>query len=232
MTTGILVSVLRRRWIVVAMGLILTVVLLFRVHQDTGVYWTQTDVAFLPPVSARYPNNLEETQSGVIAMAGLVAAELNADPQPTATASAGATLAGQGVREGYLIRLPNSGGQWAQNFDRPVLDVQVIGPSEQLVRERLEALVRRIMKTLHDLQANDGVARGAYVTTMAAPTEVQVFHLNGQPTRAAGVTAVLGTIATVLAAVGIDRLQAGARRRRSLRLPWSDARPERSPGSG
>ena len=40
--------------------------------------------------------------------------------------------------------MPNSGGQWARNFDRPVLNVQVIGPDEAQVRARLESVVAEI----------------------------------------------------------------------------------------
>ncbi len=110
MTIMILGQVLARRWYVVVIGLLVTTTGVAFVNGRTGVYWAQTDVVFLAPKSDRYPNSINQTSGSVIAMAGLVANQLDGNDERSATSSAGATLAGSGVREGIQVRVPNSGG--------------------------------------------------------------------------------------------------------------------------
>ena len=206
MTTGLLLATVARRWYVALLGLCLTLAACLAVHQNTGLYWTQVDVVFLAPKSARYPNNIESTSASLIATAGLVGAELNKGREVPATSSAGATLAGMGVKDGYLIRVPNSGGQWALNYDRPVLDVQVISPDRDQVTARLDELVRRIDAELFRLQATDGVRSTDYITTTSAPRGTQIFYLNGKPLRATVATLLLGVAGTALACLAVDAL--------------------------
>ena len=233
MTTGLLVMLLRRRWYVVLICLCLTAGAMVGVHQRAGLYWAQVDVVFLAPKSPDFPNTIQQTTGSVIAMAGLVEAELNKGTPMPATASAGATLAGQGVRDGYLIRVPSTGGQWAPNFDRPVIDLQVIGPDLEVVQRRLADLVGRIRRTLETLQVQDGARRSEFITTATAPTEAQVIYLDGKPTRALGLTLLLGLTGAVVAAVSFDSW-ALRRRRRSRGSPRSggpdDGPTSRTPG--
>jgi hypothetical protein len=204
MTTERLFRILLRRWYVVVLGVALVGAVAVRVHQTTGLYWSQVDVVFTAPPSPENPNNIKADAHGLTSIAGMVAAELNRESNTPMTSSAGATLAGQGVRQGFQIRLPNSGGQWATNFDRPVLDVQVIGPDAETVREQMVQQVARIDQVLDELQDEDAVASNARVSTLSAPTSAQVFYLDGSPTRAAVMAGILGLWLTVLSAVLLD----------------------------
>ena len=76
MTTRLLLVILARRWAVALVGLVLTMGALVHVEQSHGLYWSQVDVVFLAPASARTPNRIEETTGSVIALAGVVATEL------------------------------------------------------------------------------------------------------------------------------------------------------------
>ena len=212
MTTGLILATMWRRWYVMLLGLLLTAGALVVVHDKPPVYWTQVDVVFYAPQSARYPNAIAQTSNSVIVMAGLVGAELNKGVRVPLTSSAGTTLAGQGVRDGYMIRQPNSGGQWAVNFDRAVLDVQVIGPGAGQVRRRLDTIVGRIQTKLSSMQAESGASRRDFITARPAPAVPQIFKLDGNPARALVVTGLLGLAASVLAAVAFDGI---ARRRRA-----------------
>lgn len=215
-------AALRRRWYVVGAGLAATATLALHVHTQPGTYWAQTDLVFLQPQSARYPNSIEETSNSVIATAGLVAATIEgADARPT-TASSGTTLAGEGIKQGYAIRLPDSGGQWAHNFARPILDIQIIDPDRARVTRTQDQLIARVTDVLSQLQAADGVPRHDRITVSPAPGSVQIYHLRGQPLRATAAASAVGLICTVVGTVLLDELllrRRRRRRRRSLSAP-------------
>lgn len=218
MTTSDLCGILRRRWYVALLGLALLAGTLHVVASRPGVYWTQVDVVILAPKSARYPNVIEQTSASLIAMAGLVEREVNRGVHAPATASAAVTLAGEGVRDGHTVTLPNSGGQWADNFNRPVVDVQVVGPSEASVRRRLDELVVRVERTLAERQEADGVPPVTQITASSAPTAAAVLHLQGHRRKAVAATLLLGAGLIGVGTVGADRLlTAHARRRRRAR---------------
>ena len=220
MTTHDLSVILRRRWYVVVLGLALLAGTLHVVASRPGVYWTQVDVVVLAPKSARYPNVIEQTSASLIAMAGLVERDVNGGAHPPATASAAVTLAGEGVRDGYSITMPNGGGQWANDFSRPVIDVQVVGPSEATVRRRLAVLVGRIERTLDERQATDQVPPVNRITASSSPTAAAVLHLEGSTKKAMAVTLLLGGALIPVATVGADRLLANRTRRvRLVRAP-------------
>lgn len=226
MTSVDVMTVLVRRWYLVLAGLALTAGAMFSIHSSPGVYSTQADVLFLAPRSAKNPNPIEDGSESLIATTGLVARIVSHGKADPPTASSGVTLLGQGIRQGYSVRLPNSGGQWANNFDRPVLDIQVTGPSSQWVRSTLDARIAQINRVLFDLQAADGVEPQSFITTSSTPELATVAHSNGQPKRAMAATLLLGTALTGFAAVGFDRI--ALRRRRpspSLFIPATPRAP-------
>lgn len=214
MTTNDLCGILRRRWYVVVLGLALLAGSVHVVASRAGVYWTQVDVVLLAPKSERYPNVIEQTSSGVIAMAGLVEREINRGVHAPATASASVTLAGEGVRRGYSITMPNGGGQWADDFDRPVLDVQVVGESESEVRRRIAELTDLVAHTLAARQAADGVPQVNRITASSSPASPVVLRLEGSHKKAIVATLLLGGALTCVGAVAVDRLLSSRARRR------------------
>lgn len=219
MTSERVTGALRRQWYVIVVGLALTAGAIFSLSVRPGVYFTQADVLFLAPKSAKYPNPIESGSESLIATAGLVARIANGVQSEPATASSGVTLMGEGVIQGTSIRLPNSGGQWANNFDRPVLDVQVVGPSEAWVRATLRQKIDLINETLHNLQAPDGTARENFITTSAAPQKSTVSYTRGETKRALAALTLLGITLTGLAALGFDRLVPWQRASSARKLP-------------
>jgi hypothetical protein len=215
MTTSELCRILRRRWAVVVLGLALLAGTLHVVAARPGVYWTQVDVVILAPKSTRYPNVIEQTSTSLIAMAGLVEREVNQGAHAPVTASASVTLAGEGVRDGHTITMPNTGGQWADDFSRPVIDVQVVGPSEAEVRHQLADLVDRVEQTLDDRQDADGIPQVSRITASSSPTAAAVLHLQGSRKKAIAATLLLGSAMICVAAVGVDQLLGTRRRRRA-----------------
>lgn len=211
MTAAQVLMLLLRRWPVLLAGLTMTSVVVAVVGPGRDVYSTQTDVLFLAPQSARAPNPIESSSEALIATAGLVSRMVTSGVPAPATAST-VSLTSQGVRKGYSIELPDTGGQWAASFDRPVLVVQVAGPSEAWVRSTLSAQMDRIDEALHTLQAKDGVSRRNAIVTSSAPRLAAVDHASGDRKRVVAGTVLLGGILTVLAVIGVER--AVLRRRR------------------
>lgn len=217
MTTNELAGILRQRWYVALFGLALLGVALAYVSSRPGVYWAQTDVVILAPKSARYPNVIEQTSQSLISMAGLIERDVNKGIVAPATSTSSVTLAGEGVRDGHSIKLPNDGGQWANNFDRPVVDIQVVGPDPTAVKEKLSSLVDVVADELKDRQDAQDVPLGSRITASSSPSEPAVFYLRGSQKKALGVTLVLGAGLISLSTVGVDRfLNARSRRRRDL----------------
>lgn len=216
MTTFDVARALLRCWSVVLLGALLTGVGLLAIKQHDGVYWTQVDVVFIAPPAAQEQNAImPRATKGLIATAGLVERKVNEGRTMPATSSAAVTLVGRGVRDGWQVRLPNSGGQWTDNYDRPVLDVQVAGGSPDQVQATLKTVVGRINATLRDMQATDGVPPKGQITTQLAPTRVGVFFAGGQPMKAMAMTLLLGVVATVVAAVRADAMLTRYGERRS-----------------
>jgi hypothetical protein len=204
-----------RRRVLTLLGLVATVASVPLVAAHPPVYSTQADVVFLEPVTPQRPNVLTSATSGLIAMAGYVEKIVNAGVQEPATAE-NVTLLGRGTRDDYSIELPDSGGQWAHNFEKAVLNVQVTGPSDAVVRARLDTLVTRIRRVARDLQADAHVSAASTVHTDVSPSSPSVVPHGGNPPRAAAAAVLLGLGLTVTGVLGLDSLarRVGRRPRR------------------
>lgn len=204
MTTATVCRALLRRWYIVLAGLAATIAVLAYVHSRPVLYFSQVEAVFLAPKSRTYPNSIKQTNASVIAMAGLIAADVSGDKRAPATASSGVTLAGEGVHHGYSLMVPNSGGQWAVDFERPVIIVQVIGPDADAVRSQMSGLLAKIRERLEDRQAEDGTGRENFITVTDAPAQPPLQVLAGHPRRALAMTASLGVGVTLIATTLLD----------------------------
>jgi hypothetical protein len=191
-----------RRWAAFAMvvGLLITLGFAYRVAHKPGVYWAQVDVLFLPPPSGLYPNTLLNNSGGLITLAGVVGKMVDPDSTSARVVSPTVRLANQGVRHGDSVTLPNDGGQWADNFDKALLDVQAVGSNAAEVDQRVTTLVRQINAALTSLQDRGHVPAVDRATTRMNPGEVQVFYDSGRRSRALATTLVLGIAITLVGA--------------------------------
>jgi len=220
-----------QRWwhvLVLATGALATVAMLAHVRAHEGVYWTQANVVFLAPKTVRTPNNIQDTSSGVIATAGLVESLLRSTGSASASSSSSASIVGTGVRDGSWVRLLQSGGQWEYNFDKPILEVQVVGRTPQAVEDRAAELVSSIQAKLKELQVNDGVPRSGRITTLVSPANPTVRYSNGRPSRAMGATVLLGALLTGMALAATRSWRIRVPRRRTPISPVPHARPARA----
>lgn len=212
MTVVGLLQAARREWVALFIGLGLTAAALVSVAFQGGMYWSRSDVYMLRPVGAG-PNGLASTPQAAIRFAGLVQREITGGPAETDTVADRVRIVDVGIRDGYLVRLPNDGNQYGNNFNRALLDVQVSGPTEAVVRRRMDALLEEIRVKVTQRQARMGVPIDSQIRARPTPRAIQVFHEAGEPKRALAGTLTLGLGLTwaviVLTAARRARAEAG-----------------------
>ena len=133
MTFWELCRVLLRHWPIVLVGAICTIGVGVVAISDEGVYFTRTNIVFKAPTSADYPNAIRTQLEDVIVTAGVVAKRVTGPGRVTKFASPEVTSVGLGVRDGWSLRLRDTGGQWATNFPVQMLTLDVVGPSREVV---------------------------------------------------------------------------------------------------
>lgn len=210
MTLWDLVRAALRRWTVLVAGALVTLGLMYSTTLDDGVFWSRMQVVFLAPPSAAYPNALRTTSEDLIITAGVVAKTVSGPDKVTKYASPDATLVGEGVRDGWSIRLPDTGGQWATHFAEQVLYVEVVAATAEEVEARQGEIIAQIVAELDRIQRDAGVAPVNDITVTVAPESTVVHQVRGSRARSVGMAGVLGVCAT-FAVIAV--LEARARRR-------------------
>jgi len=181
------------------------------VISDKGVYFTRTEIVFLAPTSSANPNALRTQSEDIIDLAGVVAKRLAGPGEVTKFGSPDVMLAGLGVRDGWSLGLPDTGGQWGTNFATQQLVLDIVAPTRERVEQRQDELVEQIMTELHELQRDKGVDPVNEVTAMVAPQTAIIHHIGGSRPRALAMTAALGLGATIAVVTLLEH-----RRRRAM----------------
>lgn len=161
-----------------------------------GVYWTDVEVHFLIPQSAANPNVLEVSSTGAVILAGAV--EKMVDNQVTPRViDPDNNLASQGIRHGYAVSIPNTGGQWASNFTSPWLEVQAVGNSPGEVMSQTDTLIKEINLALAHLQQQRHVDQYNLIhTELSPPSGPNLNYEGGSRMRATGSALALGAALT------------------------------------
>jgi O-antigen ligase len=205
-TAWSLAGTVRRLWPFAVLGIIATMTGAFLAARVPGVYYEQANVIFVAPNGSGF----QPGESGLVSTAGVIKSQLGEQgPLPL---SATATIVGAGIRRGVWVRLPNDGGQWATNFDREELDVEVAGGSATQVQAEMVATISRIGSLLRHDQVSAGVRPGQLIGTGVSPASPPVYYLRGSSSRAVITALALGLILTLAILVMADR-----RLRRSYR---------------
>jgi hypothetical protein len=198
------------RWPIVLVGVLCTAAAAFLALSDKGVYYTRTEIVFLAPTSSYYPNALTTQSEDIIDTAGVVAKRITGPSPGTKYASPDVTLVGAGIRDGWSLRLPDTGGQWASNFESQILDLDIVSPDRETVKRRQTELIGRVKQELNAIQREKGVAPVNDITATPAPSSTVIYHVGGSKPRVLGMTAILGVGVTAAAVVVVE----GRRRRR------------------
>ncbi len=198
MTIWGILAALRRRIALTCLGLVVAALASVPIHQIRGVYLAQVDVVLLPPINRYTPNNLAGTSSSLIATAGVLQRQVMAHGGgDAAVVSPAVNLAQEGVRAGERVVLPDFGGQWAHDYRRAALDVQVVADDRDDAVDRMARVLERIQTALDRLQTRSGVNPDERIVLRLSPSQVHVQYLGGRPRVAALSTFLLGLAATI-----------------------------------
>ena len=200
-----------RRWWVLLVGMAITLGACYVVQRTPGVYWASTKVIFLPPVTPGQENPIAPDSGSVIPLAGIVQDEINEGSPPLGSNGQDVTLVDQGIYDGWSVRLPNSGGQWANNYADPFLIVQASGPTPEIVRTRMLALMDRITAIVREHEDAARVPQSSRVSFTLSPAVVAVRYSNGYRSRALMIIGLLGLGLSVAACIVVDRVASSRR---------------------
>lgn len=204
---------LRALTMIIILGCFATLAATVYIGREPGMYYSRASVLFLAPISAHYPNRFISGGESLIATAGVVRDLVSTDSRNVAVVSDSVTLPSLGITHGYSVVLPNSGGQWATNFDKPQLDIQAVGTTAEEVTSTMNDLIARINSSLAALQDEAGTDAVDRITTRTDPPAIPLYYTQGSRVRAAAATLLLGVGATVVAATVLPSWLARLRRR-------------------
>lgn len=165
-----------------------------------GVYISQVDLVFVFPSGADTVNLWDGSSDALTTFAGIVAKAVYSDESATMPVTDGVTLADQGITRGWVVRQPNRGGQWAYNFQDPMLNVQVVGPSALEVNEELAVVRSRVERSVRSLEEAAGVTTENQIRIVQSPGRSQVHFENGSRRRALAGLLALGVVLSILGA--------------------------------
>lgn len=178
--------------LVTLVGALATLLAVLMTSHGGSVYAARVQVWFIAPKSTNNPNGLQISPDSLVMTAGAVR-RMVTDTDPPRTSSPDVPLSGQGVRDGFSVTLPNSGGQWVNQFANPYLDVQAVGPTAAGVLATERRLVGEINTALSTLETQEHVAAVNQIRTQLNPlTGIAVGDQRGSRIRAVLVTFVLG----------------------------------------
>lgn len=195
-----------RRWYIVVLGVLLTWAGCAAAAPGEHVYSAKASVVFLWPGSGPVSPTDDTAIPVLVNFAAMVRLAL-----PAASSDGGAfggSLVGAEVRQGYTVVLPNSGGQWSQSYNQPMLAIEAVDRTPEAAERQLTSIMRQIDQVASQLQARLNVPVRERVTTNAGSANIDIVDGGVSPgTRVRGLAAlaVLGAFLTVVAAVVGDR---------------------------
>jgi len=214
-------SIMLRRWYLVVVTLLCMAPLLYMAHEATGVYYTSVNLLFLPPPASVGGNSLRADPARTVYFAAVVERRFNGEDAALGLRSTDAPLYGTGIRSGHAVYLPNAGGQWQTNFNKPAIAIEVVGQSAAGVQQDLAAMTARIQVLARQPQVEMGIHPDSFITTELSPAVPNVTYVGVRNKKA---LAALGLL-TVGMAIGVpqvgDRIIRAIGRRRARR---SDAK--------
>ncbi|WP_194291344.1 hypothetical protein [Cumulibacter manganitolerans] len=205
MTFWELTRALLRFWVVLVLGAAITAGAGLLVIRTPAVYYCRAELVFLAPTSTLYPNALRTQSEDLIDTAGVVAKRVSGPDKVTKFASPDVTLVGMGIRDGWSLRLPDTGGQWATNFATQVLLLDIVGPTAEVVQKRQNQITGRVSAELDQLQRAAGVDPVNDITMIPAPESTTIHEMSGNRPRTAAMTALLGMGVTTAVVVVLHR---------------------------
>ena len=205
MTSRDLVMLMLRRWYVLVVGGLLALGVTYQATHQAPLFFTQYSIVLLPPQTEVFPNSMEDPHYGLSQMAGLVVSDYNNGERGTLIGSADTTLFGEGLRSGSRVRLPNFGSQWQPIYDKPNIDVQILGASQADVNKQAQEINDRVLSLLKKRQDGLGIVSTMRIGALVSPQGPVVTQVGGSRARGLLGIALVSVIVSMFAAVQFDR---------------------------
>lgn len=219
-------AAIRRFRYVVLTGLLVTMAMVWATYvHPNGSYYSKVTVALLPPQTVLRPNSYTSTSGSLIMTAGLMARMNDTKLLDLEPVSPDVTLVDLGLKHGTSVKLPDYGGQWANNFSRPILIVEAVGSSKGEVNDRIDSAVSNIRQTLVTMETEANVQPVDKIRLELTPPTPEVRYLSGNRKFAALASVGLGLIGTIGSVVLLDRWRRrrGPQDFKSSEVPRADA---------
>ncbi len=181
-----------RRWYLGVVALLLMLPFFYGAATSTGVYYSKMNVVFLPPPSKVGGNALKSEAVTTVMFAAIIERHFNGQGVVQQLRTVDAPLYGTGLRSGYSVYLPNSGGQWRMNFNDPVIVVEVVSPERATAESEMSRIVNQLEGLASAQQESLGIAADARITTETSPIQPTTQYVGNRKTRALGSLALLG----------------------------------------
>ncbi|MFR9780513.1 hypothetical protein ACL02O_31240 [Micromonospora sp. MS34] len=200
-----LFAVLRRRWYLVVVGILVTALAALGAKQVTPRYLASEVVVMQPPVSPYAPNPMTGLYPSISITGAAVAQRLSAP-------DAEARLRAAGVTGPYAFQPRNTGTNQEPRYVIGSMTVTTIASDEESGLRALAALRAAFEQELTRLQDRWRVARQLRITiaVLVPPSATLLPHSSSRALAGAG---LLGMVATLAVTLWADELL--ARRRRS-----------------
>lgn len=182
MTLSDFLGLLGRRWYVLVAALLIAGAATVFFLRDGGLYTTRTLVEFTLPGTATIARYNGIDDSSVIAFAKSVATQVNAgDSDPQYYSHVDAPIYGAGLRQRVVVTLRDEGSQWISNIDSAVVEVQIVGRTEQWVVDEQNAAVTKIEAAARSIQELMNVPEESFISLHVEPLTTQIFYI--EPSR-------------------------------------------------
>ncbi|GAA2200405.1 hypothetical protein [Sinomonas flava] len=194
-----------RRWYFVLAGILLTWVGCVATAPGQHVYSARASVVFLWPGSGPVSPTDDTAVPALVNFAAMVRLAVPAISSGSTDGGAfGGSLVGSEVRQGYTLILPNSGGQWSQSYNQPMLAIEAVDLTPEAAERQLTSIMRQIDQATSELQARLNIPMPERVTTTAGTANIDLVDGGvNSGTRLRGVAALagLGSFLTIVATV-------------------------------
>lgn len=198
-------NILARRWYLVVLSIICMLPVLYSAHGAGGVFYSSADVLFLPPAASVGGNSLRADPGRTVYYAAIVERQFNGERQDNTPRPTSAPLYGTGIQNGYAVYLPNAGGQWQSNFNKPALTIEVVGETSSEVQNQMDQIVQQIQELAKVPQQEMGIKSGSYIATEISPERPSISYVGIRGSRAEGALVLL----TLGIAIGVAHLGDG-----------------------
>lgn len=197
MTIWDLLTVAWRFRALTAVLMALTLAGTYAAAQPSTAYVGRVRVLLLAPEV--YPGNaLATTTQSLVAMAGVVAREVNGFSGEPQTVDSTVSLPSEGIVVGTSVRQINLGGQWDFLYEDPALDIQSTAPTLDEARTLLAGAVQEVEDALTTIQDTKSVPTALRIRTRLTPEEPVFTIQSGNRYRAIGASLGVGTLLSVL----------------------------------